>query len=350
MGVPLTVSGRAPGCGLDPLRIHGTELPANLLLAAKCVFVVIAIQGLVVSLPEPFLPLVPGLRPSRPAWIAVGMRVVALAAGVALLLNRKVRIASLALGLVVLFALLGARGWYRNGRFFVAAVLILIGLWRAPWGTRLIHVQLVLVYAGSALNKVFEPDWWTGRYFEHWMRDIIGNPIYVELADLLPPLVLSTAMGWLTIGVEAALAIGFAVPPLHVPTVVVAVAFHAASVIAAGTTFGVFVGVLAVSFLVFFEWPEPGRHVMRYDPGRPGHRGLRWVAHRLDRERQVRWVTNPAGSRLTLEERGAQRDGVAAVIGWAARLPATWLSIAALFGGTILLRDVVAWGHPLSGW
>lgn len=49
---------------------------------------------------------------------------------------------------------------------YVACLLIVIALSSHATGSRVVRAQVVLMHAGAALNKSFDPDWWNGRYFE----------------------------------------------------------------------------------------------------------------------------------------------------------------------------------------
>ncbi len=244
---------------LNPLRCHGTALPPNLLLTAKLIFLCLLLRGDLFRLPEPFLPLLPILdHLPRPDLMAYAFRAIAIAAGVALLTNRSVRAATFTLGAVLFVALLANRGAYRNGMFFCVCMLVLIGLYGPPRGLLWVRLQFPILFAGAALNKLLEADWRSGRYFEHWMHEIIESPIYSAAAALFPAGKLSLFMCWTTIVLQLAFAIGVMLPRLRPVVLCAVLGFYVSSVVLAGTTFGIFFSVLVVSLLVFVDWPEPG--------------------------------------------------------------------------------------------
>lgn len=322
---------------MDPWRIAGSTLPPNLLLSAKLLAASLLLQGYIAALPEPFLPLVPWLRPPHPELVQAFLQFGATAAALLLLGNRRTRTCAIALGGMVFFSLLATRGEYRNSKFFVACILILIGLYAGRKSLALLRAQFVLVYLGSGLNKLLDVDWRSGQYFDYWQSEILGNAAWEAVSDRFPPLFLGQAAGWVGIVTELVLGIALAFPPLTSVVVAAATVFHAVSVMMAGTTFGIFFAALLFSFPVLFAWPSPGETQARFDPGRRFHAALARLSEKVDREGWVEAEAVP-GAALELDLRGRTWRGAPAVALWLLLLPATW------FTGAVVLATP-AWLH-----
>ena len=259
-------------------------------------------------------------------------------AAVGLLANRWPRTAAFALGAVLLFSLLVNRAGYRNSIVFVSFVLILIGVSEGDRARGWLRIQLVLVYAGSALNKALDPDWRSGRYIVHWLGEVVDSPVWSAATRVVDPWPAGQATAWTTIGLEAALAVGFAVAPMTPWAVAVAVVFHGCTVLVAGTTFGIFVSALLFTYPALFPWPSSGEAVARFDPARRPHRLLHRYARRTDRDGRVR--ARPRAGRLEIEWGSRRFRGVRAAAVWVALLPASWFVAAVVVAAPAWLH----WG------
>jgi hypothetical protein len=136
----------------NPLACTGTALDPPLLLAAKLLVVyALASQG-VSWHGEIFLPFIESLDLVRDLVPPALPRAVFAGAAVALLLNRAVRAAAAACGLVVLWGIVASRPAFSNGATLLGCLLLLTGLGetgRTPW---LLRVQVVLVYLGAGFH------------------------------------------------------------------------------------------------------------------------------------------------------------------------------------------------------
>src|SRR6185312_8021223 len=128
-----------PGCGRmasappapvswNPLRVTGTEMPPNLLLACKLIVI----------------------------------------AFVALLLNRAPHLAASVAGATILLGTVSSRIYFENNTEYTGLILLLAGLAASGDRTRLVRYQVVLLYAAAALNKLLDADWRSGQFFENW--------------------------------------------------------------------------------------------------------------------------------------------------------------------------------------
>src|SRR5712691_6765161 len=114
---------------LNPLKCSGTSLPVPVLLMAKLLALCILLSLEWRGFPDPFLPFIPALRYLGPGplfrWSLKGIFFVASGA---LLFNRYVRAACLAIGSVFLVAVLSSRIYFQNNLLFVGCLFFLAGL------------------------------------------------------------------------------------------------------------------------------------------------------------------------------------------------------------------------------
>jgi hypothetical protein len=178
-----------------PLRVTGTPMPPGLLLMAKIMAVAILAAGHVRVLPEPFLPIVDGLdRLVAPATFRLTLQTVVIVAALALLFNCWVRASAIVLGSCLLVAVVSSRAYYGNNKTFVGLALVLAGLSDFDRQPSLLRWQMALVYFGAALNKLLDPDWQSGLFFEYWAGQKLRNPLFLAITEVLPPLVAGKVM------------------------------------------------------------------------------------------------------------------------------------------------------------
>ena len=252
----------------NPLNIHGTALPPNLLLVAKLIVVLLLVKGYFDKIHSPFLPLVSVFEDVPwPYAFKLGLQGIFVFASGALLLNVRVRTAAFLVGLVFLLVPVVARGSYTNGLFFCASVLMLIGLHHNAMSEWLIKMQIVIMYFGSGLNKLLLEDWRAGQYMDYWLRHVKPSSLYESLAGMMSPLLLAKLLCWGTIGVEFFLAGAFLNRRSYGIAVAVGFLFHVISLAFAGHDFGAFGPAILAAYLVFFLWPSANEPTpLRYDP------------------------------------------------------------------------------------
>lgn len=279
----------------NPLRLGGTALPAPLLLAAKLIVVTLLATGHAATLPDPFLPFLAffdGI--GNPELFRTVLQVAFFAGSAALLANRRVRLASFVVGAVILVGIASSRIYWANNTFFAGAVLTLIGLHVSDRSVWLVRVQVALIYFGAGLNKVLDPDWLSGQFFEHWTVANLQHDLYIRAAALFPPMVLSKLMGWATIATELSLFSGFALPRLWPFAIWLGIGFHAAMTVFTGITFVLFLYVAPAAYFAFARWPRKRTEVI-YD----GDCGIcaktkRWF-EAFDFEGAFRWTPYQSG-------------------------------------------------------
>jgi hypothetical protein len=350
----------------NPLRCAGTALPPNLLLAAKLVFLCLVLKGYVRAIPEPFLPMLSLFdQLPRPDLVRLGLQTMFVTGGLAVWFNLAPRLGAFAAGAALLLAILGARTFYTNGTFFCAALLMLTGLYQDRRGLWLLRAQFVVMYFGSALNKLLEPDWRDGRYFDHWLGTLQGSVLYDWVDPFLPPLFLATALGWSVIAGEFFLVIALAVPRLQRAGVWTAIVMHTVSVTLAQQDFSVFFSALLVSFLVFAEWPLPGTVAGYVEARRAAEKWFERFASRLDLDGMIRWMplnvnaARPPHPRLVFGPRGRVYHGLAALNATLLLLPAVYYPLTALVAASHVIPYklwlaavwcLVLWFFPATSW
>ncbi len=89
----------------------------------------------------------------------------------AILVTPFTRAASLALGALIVSEVALHPTWFAHNRLFVAALLIMVGLSSRRFPS-LPRWQVALVYAVAALDKLLEPAWRDGRFFESFIGQL----------------------------------------------------------------------------------------------------------------------------------------------------------------------------------
>ena len=228
----------------NPLRLGGTALPVPLLLAAKLLVVTMLATGHFLTLPDPFLPFLPVFdRIGDPAAFRTALQVLFLLGSVALLFNRRVRLASFVVGMTILIGIASSRIYWANNTFFMGAVLTLIGLYASKRSVWLLRIQVALIYFGAGFNKILDPDWVSGQFFENWAAASLQHDLYIRVAALLPEMALAKLMCWGTIATELSLFAGFAWRRFWPFAIWLGILFHAAMTLFTGITFVLFLYV-----------------------------------------------------------------------------------------------------------
>ena len=196
----------------NPLKFTGTDLPTELLIMVKTLALVVLVVNHVRILPDPWLPFVPGIDDLPPVLFQRTLQVVFVTSALALLFNRRVRLASLILGATMLLAVVSSKAYYGNNKTFCGLMFFLTGLYSPGGSAWPVRWQLGITYFGAGLNKLLDPDWHTGVFFENWAVHRLHQPWYIALDSILPPLWMGRFMCWLTIVAELGQISRFAKP------------------------------------------------------------------------------------------------------------------------------------------
>jgi predicted DCC family thiol-disulfide oxidoreductase YuxK len=271
------------------LRCGGTGLPTQLVVLAKILILCELWTNQVAGLPGHFLPFLPFFEYlGSPEVFQRTLQVLFLVASFGILFNRRVQACCLLFGLVIITAMLSSRVYFGNNRFYVGCLLYLIGLYTPKFGPRLIQFQVVLIYFGAALNKILLPDWWSGQFFENWVK-VLDQQLFMQAATWFPHMMLAKLTGWFTITAESALAVGLLVRRWNPWAIWLGIFLHSSMLWFAGSTFTLFFYAGIAAYLAFVEWPKPPLTVL-YDGDCGFCEKTKNVFARFDLEGTFEWV------------------------------------------------------------
>jgi len=202
-------------------------------------------------------------------------------------MNFRVRLFCIILGITLLIVALSSIISYRNGKVFCGFILLLSGLHKkgeTPW---LLRLQVGIVYFGSGLNKLFEPDWLSGQYFEHWMHHIMTHPKYILMASWLRPMTLSKTTSWLSIVIEFFICFGLFSRRYFILAAWTGILFHLGSILLTWTDFGIFGAAILSSYLVFIQWPD--KININYNARTKHHNLLKKIFRSIDFDDRFIW-------------------------------------------------------------
>jgi len=198
----------------NPLVCNGTDLPVNLTILVKVLAIVVLLVNHQRILPDPWLPFIPWIDLLPHAEFQWALKVVFVASALAIVFNRRIRLASLILGITMLLAVVSSKAYYGNNKTFCGLMFLLAGLYK-PGGPPFIRYQLAITYFGAGLNKALDPDWHSGVFFENWAVNRLHQPLYIALDAKLPSLLLAKFMCWNTIVTELATVPFILIPALN---------------------------------------------------------------------------------------------------------------------------------------
>ena len=287
------------------VRVDGTELPPNVLLIAKLFIVAILCKGYELHLPDLFAPIVPffeGLP--NPYWKMFLQTVFAIGA-VGVVFNYRIRTCCLLIGAVFVMATMSNRVYYRNANFFVGLIFLHIGLQEPGKPVRLLPWQLGVMYLGCGINKILEPDWRSGQYFNWYLPNIHQSNFYAAVAPLLPQGMLGVMLCWYTIAAELTAGFLFFNPKTVRMAVWIAASMHAGAAMMIGMDYEIFLSVVLATYLVALPWPA--RLTVR--AGRSALSRLLVSAHRLSHgvDPTVTYREPSSDVMMIENERGAYR-------------------------------------------
>jgi hypothetical protein len=278
------------------------------------VTVVFLVKGLW-RLTDPFLPFIGFLgHLTSPHMFQHGLQVIWLLAAAALLINQYVRLSCGVLGGTILVALFSSQAYRTNNITFCGFLLLLIGLSDRTTAKPIIRAQLVVLYFWAGLNKLLDPGWRSGAFFDTFNSIQGYGGIYHTLSSHLPGRLLSALLSWGAILTELFLAFGFAIRRLVFVSLLVLIAYHSSLFLVTGSTFTTFWFALVASCLALVEWPVD-RPSVSY-----GATGLSaWlcrVLRRLDLGREFIWESHRrSGLRVTVGDRAFEdRPAVARIL------------------------------------
>jgi hypothetical protein len=155
-------------------------------------------------------------------------------------------------------ALLSSRVYYMSSRWYAADLLVLCGLWEPRADLRPLRFQVWLVYAAAGLDKLLTPLWRSGEFADLWLPDVAPRVLPL-VGQWLPLAAVTSALCWIVIASELALAVGFALPRLRAAAAAYGALFHVGLFLLTGDTFHAFFVSVMASYLAFVSWPQPPR-------------------------------------------------------------------------------------------
>ncbi len=237
---------------LNPFKLDQGVLPPPILLLVKLLWIALLGKGYLLDLPQPFLPFLPLFDYIPGHLFQLVLQATFVIAGLLLLTNQKIRLSLILLFLVFFLAELSSKSYYSNGKLFALLLFLMAALsekGKRPW---LLQLQIILLYFGSGLNKVLDPDWRSGIYFDHWMKHVIHSSFYMKMATLLGDDLVAKLMSWGTIITEIiVLPILFSFKRWHPLGVWIGIVFHSVAFWMSGLSFGVFFPMMFICYLSF---------------------------------------------------------------------------------------------------
>jgi len=331
----------------NPLKFRDPELPTELLILVKVLALVVLLVNHVRILPDPWLPFVPGIDRLPPVLFQRTLQTVFVISALAILFNRRVRLASLVLGATMLLGVVSSKAYYGNNKTFCGLMFFLTGLYapgRKPWP---VQWQLGITYFGAGLNKLLDADWHSGVFFQNWAVHRLHQPWYIALDSVLPPMLLARLMCWGTIVTELAVVPAIFIQSLNYWAVCANILFQSGLLLFTGTTFTLFFYSMTAASLAFVSWPKE-RITVLYNAGVVDR--IAKVLRFCDADGRFHWIpySEPTGDWLHLTTGDRAYTNFRALRMIVLLNPLTYLAIAALiavvpeFSAAAYRRTVVA--------
>lgn len=227
------------------------SLPPHLLLGFKALllYILFSYKWLLVSSESfPFLPFLAVLDVIPSFFYTALIFILFTAIFLSFLKIRSYRFFSLLSGSIVLFLILSSKLFFSNSLTLVACLLILIGLCRK--NDYLFRIQIALLYIGASTNKMIDPDWWNGNYFDFFLRDIFDVNLY---QTWIPKnsLTLAKWLGIATIFSEFILGMAVLIPKITRITITLGLIFHISMLaVTSGQLSIIFFYIMCAAFLL----------------------------------------------------------------------------------------------------
>lgn len=324
----------------NPLRLSGFGMSPQILLIAKLTWIILLIEGFAHYLTEPFLPFFESLNilSSIPGYVII-LKILFGACGLLLLTNVFPRVMCIILGVLVLLVNVQSEIYFRNHTTICGFVFLLGGLQGARESPIYIQWQMVIVYFGAWMNKQFDPDWWTGQFFEDWTHARLQFRAYIWAAGQLPDMWLSKFFSWASITTELVVGLGLCFRRFWKPALWLGLSFHLGTfVFMKGGTFGHFIQSLGVIYIAFLTWPKTKLEVSWE------HNYLKWLRSLFvttDFDHKINWTDSGSGIVVQWDER--EEKGISAITSLLLYTPIFYWTFLILFS---LFHHLLPW--PLS--
>nr|WP_295928085.1 hypothetical protein [uncultured Dyadobacter sp.] len=256
---------------LNPFYVRGKAVPPELVLAVRLLSVYLLVTG-----EHPFngnqgsgrfYPLIDVLdNIGTDPQFNLGVQALFLGSIGVLLFSSWVRIGAFGAGLSFAAGLLSCQTCLSVAHMFTGCIFLCTSLSNAETGTDLIRFQLVVLYLGADLNKVSDPDWWTGASIETLLVTKHRIGAYIELARRFPPQLLSQVIGISIILLQLGIAALLCRRSTVAYATLLALLLHLPMVILMQMTFGPFLFALVVAYGLLLVWPQQIAGNARHSP------------------------------------------------------------------------------------
>lgn len=189
------------------------------------------------------------------ANLQVVITVLTVTGGVLVFFRISMKIGSGLMALGILLTILGCKPCYSDSRAYIFSLLFLLSIYHKNWGTQLLRFQVIVLYLGSGINKLFDLHWQSGVYIENWLVNKMENPVYITISSIFPEMFLARSLSWSVIAVELFIALCFTRRRLFGWGILLGFMLHAGSMVASNGVFGAFVIGTFISYLSFLEFP-----------------------------------------------------------------------------------------------
>lgn len=263
-----------------------TETPLPLLFVARMMVIFLLwVRGMENILP-PFLPFIQSLDALRGAsWLFQFLDWVYWVSLVMVFAGIRFRFFSLVIGLLIFASVLFSKVQFSNSFLYSGCIFFLIGIFK-PSLEWIFRIQISLLYLGAGLNKLFDPDWLSGQYFDFFFTKPYPNQFYIALASLFPLKSLAIILSFFTIVTELGFGVWAIINKRKVLLVALINLFHLGMLLlTAGALSYIFFYLMAVSSYLILPWGEKQRIEIQYPEKSKFFSFLKF----LDFDRFFRW-------------------------------------------------------------
>lgn len=176
----------------------------------------------------------------------------------------RFRAFSLVISCLIFYSILSSKLQFSNSFLYSGCIFFLIGIYKSglEW---MFKLQIALLYLGAGLNKILDPDWISGQYFDFFFTEPYSNQLYISVSKLFPSKLLASLFGVFTILTEFSLGIWVLIGKRRYLLVILIHGFHLAMLIlTAGALSYIFYFLMAVSSYLILPWAEKEGVEIRY--------------------------------------------------------------------------------------
>lgn len=177
----------------------------------------------------------------------------------------RFRFFSLVLGALVFFSIISSKAQFSNSFLYSGCILFMIGMYK-PGMEWIFRVQIALLYLGAGLNKLFDPDWLSGQYFDYFFTEPYQNTLYLNLSSWIPGKGLAIILSYATIFAELGFGVWALLQKRKILLVLLINFFHFSMLLlTAGDLSYIFFYLMAVSCYLLLPWDEEKGSEVIYD-------------------------------------------------------------------------------------